>query len=235
MAIGEAPPAYSEYIREYGYEARLLTEAFALVGLTVEYTFYPWKRAYIATQDGDFDAAGCWFKNDERVRDGFLFSDPVEDLSLHFFSLKSTPFDWKTLDDLAGLNIGITLGYTYPDDFLKAGKDGLFTLDQAPKDEFNFRKLEAGRIDLFPIVPNMGYGILRKIFPPETVDLFTYHPTPLFLEGTSYLLFAPQTDPALIEKFNQGLKQLKESGRFDEIRKEAEEGKYPLMDTKWTP
>ncbi len=234
IAIGDYPPAYSEYIREYGYKTHLLTEAFANVGITVEYTFYPWKRAYILTQQGKFDATGCWFKTEKRGQDGMQFSDPVEDVTSNFFYLKSRTFDWTTFDDLEGLDIGVTLGFTRPAELTQMAQEGRLIIDEAAKDEFALRKLKAERIDLFLSGPIPTYVLLRKIYPPETVDLFTHHPTPAISEP-DYLLFSPQTDPALIEKFNQGLKQLKESGRFDEIVQDAIDGTYPILETKWTP
>jgi len=232
IAIGEFPPAYSEYIQNYGYVSHLITEAFAVVNIKADYAFYPWKRAYVMARNGSADCAGVWYKTKEIVQDKMQLSEPFEDVTTNFFHLKSRSFDWKTLDDLAGLKIGITLGYSYPEDFLKAGRSGKFVLDETPKDESNLKKLEIGRIDLFPSGPIPTYVLLRKIFPPEKIDLFTYHPVPLLSEP-NYVIFSPQTNPAVIERFNQGLRQLKASGRYDQILKDVKEGKYPIMETKW--
>lgn len=231
IATGEFPPIFSEYIHDYGYKAHLISEAFEFEDIRVKYRFLPWKRAYVMTRDGKFDATCCWYKTEERTQE-MRFSHPVEQVSTNFFHLKHTKFDWKNLDDLKGLRIGITLGYTYPKEFMEVGRKGLFKLDEAPKDKFNVKKLLAGRIDLFPSGPVPTYTLLRKIFPRETVERFAYHPTPLISEP-DYLLFSHKTDSSFIERFNNGLKQLKASGRFDQIIHDAEAGKYPIMDMKW--
>ncbi len=87
VAIGEWPPFVSENLEHYGLAARIVTEAFAAVGNDVRYRFYPWKRAYLETTQGDQDATAIWTKTPDREGE-VLFSNPVLTADKVFFHLE---------------------------------------------------------------------------------------------------------------------------------------------------
>ena len=80
----------------------------------------------------------------------------------------------------------------------------------------------------------VGYSQLRSIFPPETVKLFTHHKKPV-KETALHLVISKKAKRGqwFLEKFNSGLKKLKENGEFDEIVKEGINGKYDKKKVKW--
>ncbi|MCP4687520.1 MAG: amino acid ABC transporter substrate-binding protein, partial [Desulfobacterales bacterium] len=91
LTNGEWPPYMSERLEHHGVVSRIVVEAFALEGVRVEYSFFPWIRALSLAKAGAFDGSVVWWKTPEREKD-FFFSDPVLDVRYVFFHLKSNPF-----------------------------------------------------------------------------------------------------------------------------------------------
>ncbi len=226
LTNGEWPPYMSENLAHYGVVSLVVSEAFALEGVVVEYRFFPWKRSFSLARKGKFNGSVVWWKTPEREKN-FIYSDPVLDVQYVFFHLKSAPFDWKTVEDLKGMEIGATKGYNYGDLFQNAEKNGEIRVQRVPKDELNFKKLLKGKIRLFPVDVEVGYTMLQNTYPPETVALITHHPTPI-RSDPHHLILSNKIDrnKALVQLFNRGLKRLKESGKFDEYFAESRRGEY---------
>ncbi len=227
IAIGEWAPFYSENYKHYGLVPHIVTESFALEDIKVEYGFFPWARSLKLTEDGVWDATCCWSeKNKERLKK-FLFSDRVLAEKLVFFHLKSFSFDWNTVEDLKGIEIGTTLGYSYGIAFDEADKNGTLQVEHTPSDEINFRKLLAGRIKIFPIDEIAGYFIIRRDFKEKVVNKFTHHPKTIIDNPQRLLISKKLKHSKRIRKlFNKGLNQLKESGIYDQYFGDFRKGEY---------
>ncbi len=225
IAVSEFTPAYSKNSKEMGYICHIMKEVFAIAGYKVQFSWMPWKRVYLLTKNGEYDVAGAWFKTKERINEGMQFSDPFEKVSTNFFYLKEKKFDWNTYKDLKGLIIGITIGFTYPNDFIKASNKGLFKIDKTSEEILNIRKLLNKRIDLFPAGPIPTYSLLRKYFSKSEINKLTYHPKPLIIDF-NYIMFSPHISKEIIYDFNKALKKFKLSGKFNKIIKDTENGIY---------
>ena len=233
---GEAAPGWSEYSLEHGYVVHIVREAFQAAGIKVQMEWYPWKRAFKLAKKYEVESTCCWYPLEERKKD-FYYSDPVIDETQVFFHLKSFAFDWNSVEDLYGIPIGADIGLDY-DALEAANKDGKILLERVPSYEQNLKKLIAGRIKLYPAALITAYDNLRDLFPPETVDLLTYHSKPL-LQKQLHLLIPKKMDKKramrLLSLFNQGLQQLKTSGSYGEIMQAAAAGAYRKQAEKWTP
>ncbi len=226
IAVGEWPPYVSSDLKYYGLAPRIVSEAFALENVSVKYVFYPWKRAYILAKTGECDATLLWIKTPEREKD-FYFSDVVVKGTAVFFHLKSYPFKWKNVEDLQNIRIGGLLSASYPwfEDSKQAGKN--VYMDLVEREEQNFKKLLAKRIQIFSLDINTGYSVLHKHFTPEEISLITYHPQPIETWGYR-LMFSKKLNenPHLLSAFNQGLKRLKSSGLYERLLTESQQGAY---------
>ena len=149
LASGEWPPYISQHLAHQGTVSRIVTEAFALGGIQVQYGYFPWSRSYEFAKTGVWDGTLVWFDTPER-RKLFYISDPVIDIQYVFFHLKDYAFGWRTMDDLSGIKIGATLEYHYGEDFKAAEKRGAIQVDRVASDLQNFQKLLRGRIQIFP-------------------------------------------------------------------------------------
>lgn len=223
---GEWPPYLSENLAHYGVASRIVTEAFAHEGIEVEYGFFPWNRAFRIAKVGQWDGTAIWTFSEERDQ-FFYYSEPVLDSGYVFFHRKSFSFDWQGVEDLEGLRIGATRGYNYGKAFNRAEREGIIEVDWVPSDEQALRMLMAGRIELFPIVPEVAYSMLRKQFTHEEVEQLTYHPKPLW-ENSMHLLLSREVSEnrQRIQAFNKGLRYLKDNGLIARFLQESRRGEY---------
>lgn len=76
IANGEWLPFLSKDLKHHGVFCHIITEAFASEGVTVIYEWVPWKRAYINTLAGEYDATATWVPNQEREK-LFYYSDTI--------------------------------------------------------------------------------------------------------------------------------------------------------------
>ena len=226
LTNGEWQPYLSQDVPHYGFASHIITEAFALVGVEVEYGFFPWKRSYKIAKEGTWDGTAVWWDTEER-RERFYFSDPVAPSLMVFFHLTKTEFDWDTYEDLSTVRIGATSAYSYGKDFDSAEAAGTIKTKRAPDDETGLRKLLKGRIDVFPGEVMVTYAQIRDIFSGEKAALFTHHPKPIN-DQPLYLLLSKKisSNEQMRDRFNKGLRLLKESGKYDQILADALAGKY---------
>jgi len=223
---GEWPPFISQHIKNYGAVCHIITEAFALENVQVIYKWAPWKRAFIQTRRGEYDATAGWMMTPER-KENFYYSDSILKSQKVFFHLKSFPFDWNKITDLKDLRIGTVQGYTYGPEFDQAIEDKIVTVQETTAEIYNFRKLMIARLDIYPQELEIGYEHIIREFPPDQAKLFTHHPKPL-AQTTHHLIFSKKNkkNRILSERFERGLIKLKESGKFNEYMKEALQGEY---------
>ncbi len=229
LANGEWPPYHSKKLKYYGFVSRIITEAFALKSIKVNYKFLPWKRGMILAQRGDLDGTAVWRYKDKFAKD-FYYSDSVLGTNTVFFHLKNFPFKWNSFDDLKGMRIGGTIGYGYNEEYDKAEQSQEFIIHRVPRDEQNFAKLLAGRIDIFPITTEVGYYILQTKFRLKDQQLITHHTQSLTpsKERNLHLLLSKKIEKnkQVLILFNLGLEQLKQSGKLRQYHEELYQGKY---------
>ncbi len=226
LTNGEWPPYLSEDLKYYGISSRIVTEAFARVGVKVEYGFFPWKRAFKYAKTGEWDGSVIWQRTPEREK-YFYFSDVILEGTYVFFHLKSVNFDWNTIEDLKGIKIGATGGYTYGEAFDKAAKENSIQVDYVIYDVQNLKKMLAGRIKIFPVELNVGLDLLQKHFSPEQINKITFHPK--IIKRNFYRLILSKkikTNRKRIALFNKGLSRLCNNGKVKQYMLEFEKGLY---------
>ncbi len=217
LSTGEWPPYFDSSLDNHGLLAQIITEAYDNVGISVDYSFLPWSRALAMAHHGTYDGSAAWSCTAARS-ENFHFSQPILPLYYVFFVRKDSQFDWRQIDDLKGLTIGLTQDYAYGDQLTSAVDRGLVNTDMTASDESNFRKLQAGRIDLFPMDPLTGLQMIDRLFSGAEARQLTYHPRPIH-QASYHLIFSRQQDNGgeLAQQFNRGLEALRSSGRFAEI------------------
>jgi polar amino acid transport system substrate-binding protein len=218
LASGDWPPYTGQELPGYGCDSRIVAEAFALEGVTVEYGFFPWARSYRLAASGEWDGTLEWENTPTHQEDFYVSRDYISKQEWVFFYRRADRFDWQSMADLDGKIIGVTTQYAYSDAFVELREKGTVTFEEAASDESNFKKLLAGRIDIFPMERRVGYTILATRFTPAERAQLVDHPNPVS-QFLAYLLLSkavPQNEQR-IEQFNRGLNRLQENGRYDEI------------------
>jgi len=231
LSSGEWLPFQSEHLKHGGVVSHIVAEAFENAGINIELIYLPWKRGYDMAKRGEIAGSFVWSKKPNRM-EHFLFSETlVQDLPVLFYR-KDNPVNWVPgkWDSLNGLSVGATIGYTYPAEFKKYEDNGTLKVERVSTDQLNFRKLILGRIDAFPASLNSGYALLQTIFNSEEINQLDYHPQmPPSYKPTSFHLILSKKHPnavALIEKFNEELSKLKQSGLYQDYFEQSRQGAY---------
>jgi len=225
ISTGEWAPFISIKLKNYGFVTHIVSEAFAIEGVKVDYKFCPWPRAMNFTKMGVTHASSAWYWNEERSKD-FIFSEPLFIEQQVFFHLKSEPFDWKQISDLKGKRIGGMIGYFYGEEFKKAEDSKLIQIERISSDELNFKKLLAGRIHIVVTSLFVGTDLLRNKFSKEQMSKITYHPKSAN-DGPLHLIFGKNAKGQEWRAiFNRGLGKLKSNGQLDQIYNRALKGTY---------
>jgi len=226
LSIGEWPPYFSQEFKYGGVGSRIVTQAFALEGITVKFDYMPWKRSLDSVLADSHKGSVGWRKTPEREK-LFSYTDSLFNSEVVFFHRMGTRFDWQEIDDVGHLKVGVTLGYLAEKDLGPVTRRNGGKLDVAPTDVSNLLKLIDGRIDIFPCSKEVCYYLLRTQFLPGAADQIGHHPKPFYSSGL-HVLFAKNDPeaPKLIKAFNRGLKRLRESGRYAQYLEESLRGEY---------
>ena len=224
---GEWAPYTSKKLKHYGVSSHIVTEAFALSGIKVEYDFYPWARIGKMVKMGKKGGVTLIYTKTPEREKYAVYSEPILIAHSAFFHLKSYPFDWEIIEDLKGIPIGGTYSYNYGPEFRSAEKNKTIQVDWVSTDLQNLKKLLAGRIKIFPIAVDVGFALLNTEFSREEAQLITYHPKSFATQEFHVLISKKNEDhERLIRLFNKGLKSLKDSGVFDRYYEASRRGEY---------
>ena len=137
-------------------------------------------------------------------------------LKLFFLNLKVKRFKYNTLEDLKAYKIGTAKNYGYPKKFLDASH---LNKVEAPKLEFNIRKLLKGRIDIVIGSKKVTQHFLNNTYPDDKDKIEIMQPAietmPLYVAFSKNSAGYKQK----VEDFNKGLSMIKSDGTFDSILK----------------
>jgi polar amino acid transport system substrate-binding protein len=218
LAIGEWPPYTSEQDPGGKVAEAIVTAAFRQEGVAVSYGYFPWKRSLSLVEGGQYDGTFPWNSTPERVARFVVNVVPILGDEGVFFHLKGTAFSWNTLEDLKRYRVGVTLGFKQEKTYAEHG----IQADPVATEEQNFRKMLAGRIDVYETSRRVGYYLVHRLFKPEQARLFTHDPK--VVEANAYHVLFTRRSPrgkALAARFDAGLRKLMRSGEYQRILDEA--------------
>ncbi len=152
---GEWPPFTSQNQPHGGPLSRTVAEAFKQAGITVEYGYFPWKRAYDYARSGAWDGSVGWARNAAHLKD-FVMSEPVLHVDKVLFYRKATPIGWLRVEDLKRWRLGATAGYSYGDEWDDAVRNGVLRVETVTLDAQNLRKLLENRLDAVAMDLDVG-------------------------------------------------------------------------------
>jgi polar amino acid transport system substrate-binding protein len=171
-------------------------------------------------ENGAADLSLGWLKTPDREKVVHFSDEPVASSPVALFHRRTTALDWDDIEDLKGLRIGDRLGNVNGgQEYLAAEASGVLTVERVLTDEQNLRKLLMGRIDVIVGAESMITAVLQSQFTPQERAEIAIHPKPLHVVY-GYAVFNRQLAPHLMRAFNDGMRQLRESGRFDQLSRE---------------
>jgi polar amino acid transport system substrate-binding protein len=234
LSTFEYPPEHSKNLPHQGVVSHIIELAFAQNNIKIKWQYYPMSRAFMMAKSGRVDATASYGYSKDRI-DGMYISDSIISSATYFYHLKTTGFKWRNINDLAGLTVGITNKLNYGDVFNNAVKENIFIVDKAQHDYLNFKKLLAGRIDIFPMTSGIAEYLLITSFPKGTLEKITYNKKHIRVYDS--FIFFPKNLPksaSLLANFNQGLQKLRKSGQYQQILSNYHNGDYstPIANIK---
>ncbi|UTH76060.1 ABC transporter substrate-binding protein [Chromobacterium sp. IIBBL 290-4] len=219
----EWPPYMGQELPYDGILSRLVKEAFARGGVDVTFRYYPNNRTLQSARNGQVDGSFGWAPTEERKRD-LLYTLPVLNARMVFFQRKDHKLEWSRWADLKGARAGVTVGNYYSDEFDAQVKSGVLTADTAPDDLINFKKLLAGRVDLFPIDLEVGRYLLAHHFTAQQANAVEAQGRSFWNAPLHVVIWRKHVKgQELVERFNRGLKALQDSGDFERLVTETRE------------
>ncbi|MGF1696370.1 transporter substrate-binding domain-containing protein [Vibrio lamellibrachiae] len=221
LASGEWYPYQSQTLREGGFVAHIVTEAFKQEGYEVKLVYYPWARGFDKVRTGEVDGSFAYSKTDERIKFA-LFSDVILSVPIAVFHRRDDEVVWNEVSDLQGLEIGGVLGYDYGLSELE--KSNVINIIRIENQIGNYHKLLSGRLDILLEYPNVANKFIDKL---NAEDKLVMNPKPINLLSYSLIISKKsKRSEQLIAAFNSGLKKLRESGVYKQIESESNRGAY---------
>ena len=181
------------------------------LGYQPDWRVMPWKRAQHDVLAGQADAILDITVNAERQNKYHFPTEPLSNSESVLFYRTSDPFPYSTLDDLRGLRIGVSAGYSYGNPAFNQAEH--LTREPCPSIESCLLMLQRGRVDMTVINRQVGLYTLSLL----GLEGIAYHPQPLS-SGPLYLAFARRPDLAdLALRFGEALKTYKQTAGYQQI------------------
>jgi ABC-type amino acid transport substrate-binding protein len=216
IVVGEWPPYTTPQKPFKGILSHIVSAAYETQNLGTNYQFTDWPTAYKQTQTDDPIVSIGWVHDSERAEDMY-FSDPISHITLSFFHRKDMEFTWYSLDDLKTNKVGYVKGYSYGDSFNQAVEGKHLTAIEFDNPQQAFQALLLGKVDLVPSDNIVGQHILNEMGAEGLAEI-TFDEHPLYVTPVHMIANRHSPDSiALVDKFNLGLKKLKQSGRYRNI------------------
>ncbi|WP_374580755.1 substrate-binding periplasmic protein [Pseudoduganella sp.] len=219
LTAHEYPPFMSEKLPYGGLLTRIVREAFKAANVEVEIeSLSSNNRVITGVMVGLYDGAYGWAHSPERDRKLHYSKSSIFTFRMVFFQRRGMEIPWESLSDLGRYQIGATLGNHYSEEFSLLHAQRKLKVQEASSDRNNMRKLLLGRIDLFPMEEEAGQMLILQSLKPAEQANITFQAKPIALIPTYLVLRRDLPNAAeLLERFDQGYKQLSDSGQLARI------------------
>lgn len=215
LATTEWKPYIGKTLKNQGYVAELVIEAFKRSGKEVEIIYVPWARAVKMAGDKVVDGYFPEYYSDS-LKEHYLVSEPFPCGPLGFFKRKGDAISFKSLKDLKPYKIGVVRGYINTAEFDAAT---YLRKDEATDDLMNLKKLIKKRVDLVVCDQYVGQFILHQDLKDQakTIEFIS----PPLEEKKLYICITKggAHDQANINAFNEGFRKMKHDGTVNAIMK----------------
>lgn len=213
LATLDWEPYVGQTLKNRGFNAQIVTEAFKRAGYQVTIEFMPWDKAIEEAKKGAYDGVFPEYYSKERSLD-FVYTYFFSSSLLVFCKRSSSAITYKTLKDLAPYRIGIVKGYINTEEFDNAT---YLKKIEADSDEENIRRLARGELDLIVIDKLVAQYLVKTKVPEAAGEIEAMEP-PLAIHKLFVVL--PKKIP-LSEKrareFNKAFESMEKDGTVKAI------------------
>ena len=207
------PPYVDKALPENGLAMKIVKESLARSGYVMNLRLEKWENALQGAKIGAYEVIGAIWKNHARQKD-LIFSHPYLKNNIVLLTRTDSTMEFKSLNDLRGLLIGILKDYAYDEKFMA---DASILKFQANRLTQNLIALENAQLDA--VVADKRLALYElKTFMGINRSKFRFLPNHL---ATRQLYIAVPKGSAqgqtIINKFNKGLAAIKKDGTYEKI------------------
>ncbi|MFW5487038.1 MAG: substrate-binding periplasmic protein [Desulfovibrio sp.] len=208
LASLEWVPYTGARLPEKGSSSLVVSKAFEAAGYSASIKFFPWKRVVRMSVQGHVDGYFPVYFSLQRSKI-FIFSNQIGLSPIGFIEPVGHHVDWKTLDDLKGLRIGVVDGFVNTAEFDAMVASGELNVDSSMEDITNIKKLALGRLDL-AVIDKRVFTFLMQSEPSlrEFKDKVVFNDKLLELKGLYVCFLRTEKGRRLVKVFNEGLGKL---------------------------
>lgn len=224
LSAYEFPPLIGQNLPFGGIMTHIVRESFKLGGVEAKFVFLPNNRAIAGVMRGLYDGTYGWTHTQERDQYLLFSRNAIHENRNVFFQRAGEIYPWRRLTDLKAYKVGDTLGNFYSAEFTAFRDVPGVRVEEAGGDLANMKKLLSGHIDLFPAEEEVGRYLLLRNFSPEEQQKLVAQTQVLSILPVYLVINRTVPNAAeLIDRFDHGYEQLKESGALARVTEEATE------------
>ena len=206
-----------------GLDVQLLRAVFGKMGIELQIDPVGWRQHQQDVKDGTRDIAGGAFRSREREVYAY-YSIPYrsEKDMLYVRKDEQQKFKFKTVEELVKIlesgkyKLGVIDGFFYGGPLMQYINDPQYAdrIFKVKDDRANFTNLLEHKIDAFPIDHLVGATLgWRHGWQKQVVEM----PNPVFEDSIHVLFSKKTTSPELVDRFNQALLQMQNSGEYNKV------------------
>ncbi|WP_102505752.1 substrate-binding periplasmic protein [Salinivibrio kushneri] len=228
LTSGEYPPFISQHLPNQGPLTEIIVLAAEEANLDITFGYFLWHESMALAQQGQWNGTVGWAFTKERALD-FIYSDAIYTESAVFFHRKDKAFNWSKPEDLAGLAVGVGLGYIDVNTLTRLQKSGIdVKLQEFETEEDQVHALLNNQIDIALGNKDVLLYIIKTTLSAEQARQLTYHPHP-FRVTPLHVLFSRKIKQAYEHSraFNKGLRRIKTDSRYKAVWNQFRRQKLP--------
>jgi len=224
LMANNSPPYSDERLPQRGLALELVEHIYSRTAYTPEITIDSWSRALEGVSIGVYDAlAAAWYTEERGVE--FAFSEPYLDSELIILKARSTPGNFRTLQDLAGARLGVRKDYAYGVDFSQVPNLQLVEEHHLIQ---NLLNLQSGKVHF---VIGDRRTVIFQLNEYMKDQLHKFNVVNIKLPGRARHVAASLESAGhanMISSFNKALAEVRKDGSYDAIIKKWDE-RYPEL------
>lgn len=200
-----------ENLTAKGYCTELVVKAMSSIGKEAQLMTYPWSRGIQLLERGTLDGLFSGFLTETRQETFLIPEEPLATLSFVLFGLTGAGEEngITSIQDLAGLKIGIVAGQEFSEENQSMFKDLSVQFVYANSNRENLELLSSGSADFVILELGIGLTWRRALGLTETVEVLS---APVVETEKLYLFLNPESfTESESESISSFLKSYKET------------------------
>lgn len=223
----EWPPYFFAGLPDHppGLMKEILSQCFTKLQIPFEFKFQPIERMQVGIEQGTLDLNIFSYKK-EREKIVQFGKDVMFTSAYRPIIRADSDITIKNINDFDRHRLGHTIGLRYSKEFYDyiLKRKSAHTLDESSKEEFNIRKLDAKRIDIFVSTDSTILYVARRIGLLDKIKLLDYE-----IQKADYFIAISKNSPRipdrtrLINQLEECIRDLRKSGNMCELYKKYDQ------------